>query len=480
MANNIKSNKNELPFASVSANDYLTINDAETGKQGFVTVADLLSGASAAAAGPSSLRPPLPGAGGLVVYYDSTLRKTLFGSDLWRDATGQAVVDYGDPIAMAITTLDPFNKTSGITLSNGLLTATGSVDTASQVRSVGSASTGKKYCEVNLVNAASAAVGLVTDAWVLGHAFLGNTPAAALGFWFFGDAYINNAVVLSGVGALTGATRSMAFDFDAKLAWTRTDGGNWNNSGTANPATGVGGLSFAALGNGPFYVAGEFNAANSQGVFNFGKTAYSYAAPAGFGNFQNPANSDHAAWGDSMIAGAGSSSYPNTWHYALSQSITPSTQEYNYGVGGESSPMIRARFEADVDATRNRSLINIFWMGHNIANAAQTVADLEAMVAKLTGSKKYLILQPVQSTSNAPGSAGYIACTETRAAISAAFPSSRVVDIPAALAAAVPGDGNLASGWTPSTLLADTIHLNDAGQVIVKNTLRARIITNGW
>jgi hypothetical protein len=46
-----------------------------------------------------------------------------------------------------------------------------------------------------------------------------------------------------------------AFDFVAQLLWVQ---GNatylWNNSATANPALGIGGISFAALGNGPFYM----------------------------------------------------------------------------------------------------------------------------------------------------------------------------------------------------------------------------------
>lgn len=68
------------------------------------------------------------------------------------------------------------------------------------------------------------------------------------------------AIPFSGVGgAVTLATYAtwaanddlcIAIDIDAALIWFRTNAGNWNNSGTANPSTGVGGLSIPMLFSG--------------------------------------------------------------------------------------------------------------------------------------------------------------------------------------------------------------------------------------
>jgi hypothetical protein len=79
----------------------------------------------------------------------------------------------------------------------------------------------------------------------------------------------------------------MAVDFTAQLSWFRKNGGNWNGSGTANPATGVGGNSFSYLTGGPFFIAANLNvgAASYALTLNAGGTAYAFAAPAGFGNW---------------------------------------------------------------------------------------------------------------------------------------------------------------------------------------------------
>lgn len=47
---------------------------------------------------------------------------------------------------------------------------------------------------------------------------------------------------------LTNGEYECCFDADARLIWVRIAGGNWNNSATANPATGVGGISISGSG----------------------------------------------------------------------------------------------------------------------------------------------------------------------------------------------------------------------------------------
>jgi hypothetical protein len=65
--------------------------------------------------------------------------------------------------------------------------------------------------------------------------------------------------------------------------WFKKQGGtNWNNSGTANPATGVGGLLLS--GAGAIYLLGTLfgNTPGDTGTVNFGATAFIGTVPSGF------------------------------------------------------------------------------------------------------------------------------------------------------------------------------------------------------
>jgi hypothetical protein len=84
---------------------------------------------------------------------------------------------------------------------------------------------------------------------------------------------------------VTGDVVDVAYDATAQLVWARVNGGNWNNSGTANPATGTGGYSAPITSTGKFFAAVKMPAVSDQWTFNFGDTAYTYAAPAGFNNY---------------------------------------------------------------------------------------------------------------------------------------------------------------------------------------------------
>jgi hypothetical protein len=79
----------------------------------------------------------------------------------------------------------------------------------------------------------------------------------------------------------------VAVDFDAHLVWFRRNNGNWNNSGTANPATGVGGLTFssASYPAGPAVNFAGTPALGDSYTINLGATSYANAAPSGFGNW---------------------------------------------------------------------------------------------------------------------------------------------------------------------------------------------------
>lgn len=46
-------------------------------------------------------------------------------------------------------------------------------------------------------------------------------------------------------------------DANNALLWARINAGNWNGSGTADPASGQGGYNFSIIGAGPYYLAAE-------------------------------------------------------------------------------------------------------------------------------------------------------------------------------------------------------------------------------
>lgn len=71
----------------------------------------------------------------------------------------------------------------------------------------------------------------------------------------------------------------IAVDITAGLIWFRLSAtGNWNNSPTANPATGVGGISFAITG--PLYPSVTLITVGDDAIANFGDSPFASAVPA--------------------------------------------------------------------------------------------------------------------------------------------------------------------------------------------------------
>lgn len=186
---------------------------------------------------------------------------------------------------MANTTWNPADDLN-VTLSGANLVATAQ-NSAGGVRSILSVSTGKCYWEftgtafwggfaiAGGVANASANLGTVqatptNAAWVSGQGGIlvnSTTPSGNLG------------------GQSTGAVIGVALDLTNKMIWFRNaPSGNWNGSGTANPATNTGGFSISAIAGLPLYglmtMAGGLQ--NAAITANFGDTAFTGAVPAGF------------------------------------------------------------------------------------------------------------------------------------------------------------------------------------------------------
>lgn len=167
-------------------------------------------------------------------------------------------------------------------LSNGNLSFMTTAAVGAGVRATRSHSEGKRYFEVT-ANSPD------TDNWYVGICNAGyafdDDPAAfnstALLF-SDGTVWIGGSEVASGLGTtVNNDVIGIACDFDNGLIWFRRNTGNWNGSGTANPATGTGGISFASV-TGPWFAWVGSDESADGGTGNFGASAFVNGPPSGF------------------------------------------------------------------------------------------------------------------------------------------------------------------------------------------------------
>lgn len=254
---------------------------------------------------------------------------SLRGTPVTEVASGMGVrvtkvAAYGLPVAyetigvaapMVAATLN--GASSGVTLSNGNLTAAYVSGSAAGGRSASLKNTGKYYFETTIgqhsnTGSSNDCVGVLLSSGTYVD-FLNGTNSAMARF-STGGIFSNNAASGKNMGvAVTADVVGSAIDLDNRRCWFRKGAaGLWNGLaiGSANPATNVGGDVIAA---GSFAPAVGFNwiAGDSQ-TANFGAAAFSGAVPAGF----------TAGWPDGGAA-------------PLSISGTPVTTgtEYEHGVG---------------------------------------------------------------------------------------------------------------------------------------------------
>jgi hypothetical protein len=194
------------------------------------------------------------------------------------------------------TTFDPANLGPEIAISGGNLIVNqlgadgGGYPVA---RSITSHSTGKYYVEFTLNSNFAAGAdefGITTSAASLDPTALGFDANLSTGVFDNTTSwYINSSPTGSSINCSVGNTTGIAIDAGAQLVWQRCivsgSPSNWNNSGTANPATGAGGVSISAI-SGPYYAAvAMLGNQTSQITGNFGALPYQSAAPSGFGNW---------------------------------------------------------------------------------------------------------------------------------------------------------------------------------------------------
>lgn len=177
---------------------------------------------------------------------------------------------------------------SGVTLSNGNLTATLSTLGNSGARTAVTKAIGKYYCEFTITLSRGGADGAgllvstgsytdmlnvvnciyITRSGGIVYSF-GAAPGVA-----FGD-------------ILAGGVVGVASDLTTRMVWIRVGASLWNANAAHNPATAAGGISIpptVALGPALLMSYGGTTIGDNM-TANFGATAYANAAPSGFLNW---------------------------------------------------------------------------------------------------------------------------------------------------------------------------------------------------
>jgi hypothetical protein len=184
------------------------------------------------------------------------------------------------------TTLNPSDKSATTTLSGGNLIATQATGYGG-VRSVSSYSSGKKYMEFTPTVGVSSFDNLIGIANAT-HTLNAGPDTTSAG-WFESQTTVdgNGGSIGTGmVGFGVSSTVCMAVDIGNSTIWFRVNGGLWNNSGTADPATNTGGFSISYMTGSVVFVWVLGNGGSSAvETVNFGGSAYSFTPPSGFGNW---------------------------------------------------------------------------------------------------------------------------------------------------------------------------------------------------
>jgi hypothetical protein len=184
---------------------------------------------------------------------------------------------------------DPAKSNPSVALSNGGLTATGTV--AGFTGAIGTPvlyqSSGKLYYELTTGTISAIhgdTVGIQNSSAGVTATFPGAT-ANGIGYIADGRVLLNGALLTTIQTFTSSNVICIATDLVDDEIWFRVGSGNWNNSGTANPATDTGGISLSGLSAGPYVPIATTDAVGDSYTVNFGATSYAESVPSGFGNW---------------------------------------------------------------------------------------------------------------------------------------------------------------------------------------------------
>jgi hypothetical protein len=206
-----------------------------------------------------------------------------------------------------MTTYTTFNSGDLVNtaLSNGNLTVTGTTAGDGGARAIDPKTSGKWYVEFACTFAANGDNGVGATNAAASLNGMGATPFNAILSYRSGNTYCNN-VLLGSTGVTNPTTVDMALDLDNKKVWFRPNGGNWNGSGTADPATNTGGWDISALNpNAGMFAAVSIGTTSASATANFGASAFSRSVPSGFAGWSDIASDGVNVALDSAFAKSG-------------------------------------------------------------------------------------------------------------------------------------------------------------------------------
>lgn len=180
-------------------------------------------------------------------------------------------------------TWNPADKDTLITLSGGNLTATTNAAAGDGgVRATFQRTSGKWYFELNFTTITGGDTGGGMANGTTTFASLAGSGVGGIVQFRSGNLYRNGVVQFNNSSMVGGGILKVAYDADAHRSWVAFAANNWNNSGAADPATGVGGLDSSGWDTGgafPLFVTG----ANADAcTVNLGASSFTYGLPVGF------------------------------------------------------------------------------------------------------------------------------------------------------------------------------------------------------
>lgn len=190
---------------------------------------------------------------------------------------------------MSFTSFDPATVGSaGVVLTNGNLTVTCTTPpsiTGAKGKVADALSSGKYYFEFvwDAPGGAGSDAGVGIGTPASSYTNLGNSATVGAIVYSSSSVYCNgtNEGGLGGVIG-TGSTIGVAVDFDAGRIWLRKGTGLWNNSATADPATGVGGFAIPTATSYVPVVTSSAAGSSNKATLNAGDTPFNSTPPSGY------------------------------------------------------------------------------------------------------------------------------------------------------------------------------------------------------
>jgi len=283
-----------------------------------------------------------------------------------------------------LSTWNPLDKSAAVTLSNNNLTAQ-NTSGASGVRSTNSYTTGKWYFEITYTTAGNntnTCSGVATAAAGLTTPFFNNVGVRCT----TGD-IIANASTVATLGAVTvGSVLSFAVDLVNQQMWVRLNGGNWNNSGTANPATNTGGFSISFF-TAPVFAWASFGDVLAVQVANFGASAFAFVMPSGF-----------TAW-NGVAAGTTGSTGP-TGATGATGSAAGAGGVFPYW--GAATTWLGTQLLANATQSTTNLTANEIWLLPFVVSASKTFTKLYAQISTLSAGNSIQFGVYASDSNNAP------------------------------------------------------------------------------